>query len=59
MLGADHRTPFHHHREGQPPLREGCDGGQARLPHLTQRFIDGIVAIVTAIGRAMVVRVEP
>jgi hypothetical protein len=38
MLGADHRTPFHHHREGQPPLREGCDGGQARLPHLGQLF---------------------
>ena len=22
-LGADRRTPFHHHRDGQPPLREG------------------------------------
>ena len=27
MLGADLRTPFHHHREGQPPLREGRGGG--------------------------------
>jgi sugar phosphate isomerase/epimerase len=34
MFGADLRTPFHHHREGQPPLREGRGGDQARLPHL-------------------------
>jgi hypothetical protein len=34
MFGADIRTPFHHHREGQPPLREGRGGDQARLPHL-------------------------
>jgi serine/threonine-protein kinase len=33
MLGADLWTPFHHHREGQPPPAEGY--AQARLLHLT------------------------
>src|SRR4029079_7969440 len=30
MLGADPRTPFHHHREGQPPSGEGQGGSPAR-----------------------------
>jgi hypothetical protein len=33
MLEADLRTPFHHHREGQPLAAEGY--AQARLLHLT------------------------
>jgi hypothetical protein len=35
MFGADLRTPFHHHRQGQPPAREDWRRYQARLPHLS------------------------
>jgi hypothetical protein len=33
-FGAEPRTPFRHHREGQPPLTKGPGGDPARLPHL-------------------------
>jgi hypothetical protein len=38
MLGADLRTPFHHHREGQPPLEKARGADPTRLPHLAWKI---------------------
>ncbi|MDH3771541.1 MAG: hypothetical protein OET79_11235, partial [Nitrospirota bacterium] len=36
IVGTDLRTPFHHHREGQPRLGEARGRDPTRLPHLTK-----------------------